>query len=77
MTTIPWTGKNFAARHNKKLKGPAAAKAAAQANAVLRSGVPEGEAIAIANKHAKKHVAKLRERGLITDRAHDRWASRK
>lgn len=49
---IPWTGKSFASRHNKKLKGAVASKAAAQANAMLRSGVPEGEAIATANKHA-------------------------
>ena len=49
---MPWTGKQFASRHNHKLKGAAASKAAAQANAMLRSGVPEGEAIATANKHA-------------------------
>jgi len=51
---MPWTAKTFASRHNKALKGEAAAKAAAQANAVLNSGVPEGEAIAIANKQAAK-----------------------
>ena len=74
---MPWSGKNFAARHNKKLKGPAAAKAAQMATAMVDSGTDEGVAIAVANKYAKKHVAKLRERGLITDRAHDKWASRK
>lgn len=51
---MPWSAKSFAARHNKKLHGEVAKKAAAQANALLRSGVPEGEAIAIANKHANK-----------------------
>jgi len=51
---MPWTGKQFASRHNKALKGVAADKAARQANAVLASGVPEGEAIAIANKGAAK-----------------------
>ena len=51
---MPWTGKEFATRHNHKLSGEGAAKAAAQANALLKSGVPEGEAIAIANKQAKK-----------------------
>lgn len=51
---MPWDGKSFASRHNHKLSGKSAAKAAAQANALLRSGVPEGEAIAIANKHAGK-----------------------
>jgi uncharacterized protein YdaT len=51
---MPWSAKSFASRHNKKLHGDAASKAASQANALLRSGVPEGEAIAIANKHAGK-----------------------
>jgi uncharacterized protein YdaT len=52
---MPWkSGKEFAARHNKKLKGAAASKAASQANAMLRAGVPEGIAIATANKHADK-----------------------
>lgn len=51
---MPWTGRSFAAKHNKKLKGEAAGKAAAQATAMVKSGVPEGEAIATANKHAKK-----------------------
>lgn len=49
---MPWTGKEFAARHNKRLKGAAAGRAAAQANAMLRAGVPEGVAIATANKRA-------------------------
>lgn len=48
---MPWkTGKGFAARHNKKLKGAAATKAKDQANAMIREGVPEGIAIATANK---------------------------
>ncbi len=51
---MPWTGKSFAAKHNKKLKGAAATKAAAQATAMVKSGVPEGVAIATANKHAAK-----------------------
>ena len=51
---MPWTGQQFASRHNKKLKGSAANSAARQANAMLRSGVPEGIAIATANKHANK-----------------------
>jgi uncharacterized protein YdaT len=56
---MPWTGKEFASRHNHKLKGAAADHAARQANAILRSGVPEGEAIAIANKHAAKGKPKM------------------
>ena len=55
---MPWSAKSFASRHNHKLKGEAASKAASQANALLRSGVPEGEAIAIANKHAGKMKSK-------------------
>lgn len=51
---MPWSAQSFAAKHNHGLHGGAASKAAAQANALLRSGVPEGEAIAIANKHAMK-----------------------
>ncbi len=51
---MPWTAKTFAAKHNKKLKGSAASKAAKQANAILRSGAPEGIAIATANKFASK-----------------------
>ena len=49
---MPWTGPEFARKHNKKLKGRAADKAAAQATAMVRAGVPEGEAIATANKRA-------------------------
>lgn len=51
---MPWTGKTFKQKHNKKLSGPEAKKAAAQATAMLKAGVPEGEAIATANKQAKK-----------------------
>ena len=51
---MPWTGRSFASKHNKKLPAGAAKSAAKQANAMLRSGVPEGEAIATANKRADK-----------------------
>lgn len=53
---MPWTGKSFAGRHNKKLtKSPAkATKAAKQANAILKKTGDEGLAIAVANKNAKK-----------------------
>ena len=51
---MPWTGKQFAAKHNHKLSGAAASEAAAQATAMIKHGVPEGEAIATANKHAEK-----------------------
>lgn len=51
---MPWTGKTFH-KHNKKLTGAESSKAAKQATAALKSGVTEGEAIAIANKQAKKN----------------------
>lgn len=51
---MPWTPSEFAKKHNKKLKGKAASGAARQANVLLRGGMPEGEAIAIANKHGNK-----------------------
>ena len=54
---MPWTGEQFASRHNKKLGGAVADKAAAQATAMVKAGVPEGEAIATANKTAKRHLS--------------------
>ena len=63
---MPWTGKEFASRHNHKLKGVSADHAARQANAMLRAGVPEGEAIATANMHAskgKESMTKLTPKG--------------
>ena len=51
---MPWTGPEFAAKHNKKLKGARATAAANQASAMIAHGVPEGEAIATANKYANK-----------------------
>jgi len=50
---MPWTGKSFASKHNKKLSEASAGKAASIANAMVRRGVPEGEAIATANARAK------------------------
>ena len=75
---MPWTAKTFAAKHNKALTGKAAGKAAAQASAMVRAGVPEGEAIATANKTGDRmqrhpgaspkspaeHMAKRRSQGL-------------
>ena len=51
---MPWTGEQFAKKHNHGLHGKAADKAAAQATAMVKAGVDEGVAIATANKHAKK-----------------------
>lgn len=50
---MPWTAKSYRAKHNKDLTLPQAKKAAHQASAMIAHGVPEGEAIATANKHAK------------------------
>ena len=50
---MPWTGSQFKAKHNQKLTTAQANKAAKQASAMLKAGVPEGEAIATANKHAR------------------------
>jgi uncharacterized protein YdaT len=47
---VPWSAKTFSQRHNKKLHGEAASKAAEQATAMVKAGVPEGIAIATANK---------------------------
>jgi uncharacterized protein YdaT len=51
---MPWTGAEFADRHNHALKGRAADSAATQANAILKKTGDEGLAIAVANKHAGK-----------------------
>jgi len=68
---MPWTGKQFAAKHNHALKGKAATKAAAQATAMVKAGVDEGTAIATANKHAgaspkseADHMASRKRQGL-------------
>ena len=47
---MPWDAGSFKEKHNHKLKGAAASKAAEQATAMVKSGVPEGVAIATANK---------------------------
>jgi uncharacterized protein YdaT len=46
---MPWTGKEFASKHNKKLSGEQANKAAKIANAILRETGDDGKAIRIAN----------------------------
>lgn len=57
---MPWSAASFKAKHNHSLSGRQAGKAASIANAMLKRGVPEGEAIATANKRAKmtKHMRK-------------------
>ena len=53
---MPWDAQSFADRHNHALHGERAGHAARIANAVLRSGAPEGIAIATANKWAQHHA---------------------
>lgn len=69
---MPWSPSQFASRHNKGLSKAGAAKASSMANAMLRSGTPEGVAIATANKYARKHANKLKRRGIISERAAQR-----
>jgi uncharacterized protein YdaT len=52
---MPWTPQSFRSKHNHGLNPAQSEHAAAQANAMLRSGVPEGIAIATANKYANAH----------------------
>lgn len=65
---MPWDAKSFRSKHNKKLSGAAASKAAAQATAMVKAGVPEGEAIATANKLGDR---------LMRDRAQSRYGSKR
>ncbi len=51
---MPWTAASFKSKHNHGLSPKQAAKAAKQANAILRSGGSEKVAIATASKNAKK-----------------------
>lgn len=59
---MPWDAKSFAEKHNQKLKGAAASKAASQASAMVRSGVPEGIAIATANKTGDRMMSRSKRR---------------
>src|SRR5215471_11000694 len=65
--SMPWTGKEFASRHNKALKGARAKKAASIASAIVRGGGDEGIAIATANKYAKRHRGKVKP-GAISEK---------
>lgn len=56
---MPWkTGASFAKKHNKKLTGESATTAKNQAEAMIARGVPEGEAIATANKTGDRMQAR-------------------
>lgn len=61
---MPWTGPDFAKRHNKKLTGAAANKAARMATGMVNKGMDEGKAIRIANAAGDKAMRKgPRKRG--------------
>lgn len=64
---MPWTAKSFAKKHNHKLKGKAATKAAKIATAMVERGVPEGEAIATANARAEGKGPSKRQKALYGD----------
>ena len=67
---MPWpTGGSFARAHNRKLTGAAAQKAADIATAMVRRGVPEGEAIATANKRGNALQRNARSPGFRGRRA--------
>ena len=51
---MPWDAKSFR-KHNRKLSGARAAKAASIANAVLAKTGDEGKAIRIANSKFMNH----------------------
>lgn len=59
---MPWTAATFK-KHNGKLKGAALSKAASMATAMVKAGVPEGEAIATANKRAASAARKGKKHG--------------
>jgi uncharacterized protein YdaT len=64
--------RTFAERHNKSLKGPAAAKAQSIANAVLKDSGDEGKAARIASWRTKDMI----RRGRISNAAHDKVMKR-
>ena len=55
---MPWTPEQFRSRHAKHLSDDEAAEAARVANAMLKSGAPEGEAIATGIARAQGHKPK-------------------
>lgn len=59
---MPWTPTSFKRKHNHSLTGSEASAASKQANAMLKAGVPEGVAIATANKHINSMRAKAKKR---------------
>lgn len=50
---MPWTAKSFRLKHNRRLSPARARIAARVATAMVRAGVPEGEAIATGSARAE------------------------
>lgn len=65
---MPWDAKSFA-KHNSKFSGKQNAKAAKIANHVLQSTGDEGEAIATANKLAKRGIISPKAKGKMNAKA--------
>ncbi len=57
---MPWTAQEFKKKHNHSLSDSAASHAAQQASAMIKNGVPEGEAIATANKYAHRKNGRMK-----------------
>lgn len=57
---MPWTAESFKAKHNKGLSKSQASKGARVATAMVKAGVPEGEAIATGNARAEGKPMKRR-----------------
>ena len=62
---MPWDAKTFADKHNKKLHGEPAAKAARMATGMVNKGMDEGKAIRIANAAGDKAMAGKKRGGRI------------
>lgn len=57
---MPWTMPSFK-KHNNKLKGHALSVAAKQATALIKKGMKESEAIAIANRTGDRLMEKMKK----------------
>ena len=55
---MPWSPKSFAKKHNQKLHGEAATKAAHVATALVEKGEDEGKAIRIGNSVGDKAMSR-------------------
>lgn len=68
---MPWDAKSFKAKHNHGLSSAQAAKGARVATAMVKAGVPEGEAIATGNARAEgKLMHKRKGRGVMGSLKH-------